>query len=427
MKKVLTLALIWSVTAGTLKLPYTIAQTQQRTILLQQQGSLDSGDRTLQNDGSRIDEYSFQGTQGQSVTLTLQSSSFDTYLILLDANGNKIAENDDVSSENLNSQIQVTLPYTGTYQVFANSLDASGQGAYLLTVDVPGNASAAQAPGNPSIPPQATAPTTIPSYTRTGLNPQEISQIAQEITVLIKSQYSGSGVIIAKNGSTYYVLTAAHVVKYPDLSYTIVTPDQQEYTLDYQTVRKIPDVDLAILEFRSDRTYSTARLANSDQATIGAETNVFGFPALSASIQEVTFRFAGKGTVSARLQNQAEGYNLVYNNNTDSGMSGGPVLDAMGRLIGIHGQAETQDQPAAQSGADSDPRTGVNRGIPINTFISLAEKVNFNLSAMQVRVDNTPITSGLPAQVPAGAIPARPGQIYTPATPARPVCPGRRC
>jgi serine protease Do len=115
---------------------------------------------------------------------------------------------------------------------------------------------------------------------------QQVAQTATAITVLFKvADYPGSGVIIAKDGSTYYVLTAAHVVQYADLPCTIVTPDKQEYRLDYRTVQRIPGVDLAVVQFNSDRTYRTARLANSEQSSIGAFVYVGGFPAPTAASQ----------------------------------------------------------------------------------------------------------------------------------------------
>jgi serine protease Do len=93
---------------------------------------------------------------------------------------------------------------------------------------------------------------------------QQVAQTAEAITVLFKvADYPGSGVIIAKDGSTYYVLTAAHVVQYADLPCTIVTPDKQEYQLDYRTVQHVPGVDLAVVQFKSDRTYRKARSVHS--------------------------------------------------------------------------------------------------------------------------------------------------------------------
>jgi uncharacterized protein YdeI (BOF family) len=53
--------------------------------------------------------YRFSGEEGQSVTITLTSEDFDSYLILQDADGNVIETNDD-GAGNLNSLISFTLP-----------------------------------------------------------------------------------------------------------------------------------------------------------------------------------------------------------------------------------------------------------------------------------------------------------------------------
>ncbi|MBW4483433.1 MAG: trypsin-like peptidase domain-containing protein [Tildeniella torsiva UHER 1998/13D] len=101
---------------------------------LRQQGNLGPGDGTLQ-DGSYYQEFGFQGRAGQSVRLRLESPDFDTYLILLDEAGNRLAENDDANPNNTNSEMVVTLPRNGTYSVLVNSYEAGGQGRFLLTVE----------------------------------------------------------------------------------------------------------------------------------------------------------------------------------------------------------------------------------------------------------------------------------------------------
>ncbi len=104
-------------------------------ILLQTSGSLEPGDSMLQ-DGSFYDIHPFEGEAGQTVTVQLESSDFDTYLLLTDADGNSLIENDDISGSNYNSALTYTLPSSGTYNAIANAYDASGQGRYQITVTV---------------------------------------------------------------------------------------------------------------------------------------------------------------------------------------------------------------------------------------------------------------------------------------------------
>jgi serine protease len=87
--------------------------------------------------------YSFSGSAGQIVNIALnstsQSSTLDTYLYLLDANLNIVAENDDIAAGNVrNSRIlSFALPATGTYYIDATTWssleDNSGSYALLLS------------------------------------------------------------------------------------------------------------------------------------------------------------------------------------------------------------------------------------------------------------------------------------------------------
>lgn len=93
-----------------------------------------------------------------------------------------------------------------------------------------------------------------------------IRGIAEKITVRIDyGNQNGSGVIIAKDGNIFHVLTAYHVVENADHKYEIITPDGLIYSLDYTTVKKIDNSDLAILQFQSDVNYDIAILANFNQ------------------------------------------------------------------------------------------------------------------------------------------------------------------
>ncbi len=102
--------------------------------ILQQSGNLGPGDRTL-SDNSYFKQYTFQGQQGQEVTIRLSSPDFDTYLVLLDDERSLIGENDDaMGGGTTNSELTVSLPYSGTYTVIVNAFDSTGQGQFTLTV-----------------------------------------------------------------------------------------------------------------------------------------------------------------------------------------------------------------------------------------------------------------------------------------------------
>ncbi len=95
------------------------------------QGRLEQGDQTM-NDGTFADVWTFQGNAGQTVTIDVMSDDFDAYAQLLDAAGNRLAEDDD-SGGNLNSRITFTLPSTGQYQIVVNNFgDSRRTGVYRL-------------------------------------------------------------------------------------------------------------------------------------------------------------------------------------------------------------------------------------------------------------------------------------------------------
>lgn len=78
------------------------------------------------------DEYTFAGKAGDTVTISMSSTDFDTFLVLQSPAGEEIASNDDYA-RSLNSTIVITLPANGTYKVLARSFSGQG-GSYLVTV-----------------------------------------------------------------------------------------------------------------------------------------------------------------------------------------------------------------------------------------------------------------------------------------------------
>ncbi len=76
--------------------------------------------------------YTFEGTAGQVMTITLASEDFDPVLSLTGPDEAEIASNDDFGGT-LNSTIIVELPEDGTYTVVARSFSGQG-GDYDLVV-----------------------------------------------------------------------------------------------------------------------------------------------------------------------------------------------------------------------------------------------------------------------------------------------------
>ena len=211
------------------------------------------------------------------------------------------------------------------------------------------------------------------------LESPEISTLAKNFTVFIgvPQRNSGSGVIIDKQGNTYSVLTAKHVVPTEDV-YFIVTPDKEEYKLDYSTVKKSPNLDLAILQFTSEKNYEVVQYGDSSQIDVGYQVYVAGFPLPAKPIPSSEYTFV-PGFINTILDKPLEdgGYKLVYDSNTRIGMSGGPVLNEEGLLVAIHGRAQKETISIALGNevGELEEKTDFNLGIPLNSFLESTNSI----------------------------------------------------
>ncbi|TRV46922.1 MAG: tetratricopeptide repeat protein [Microcystis panniformis Mp_MB_F_20051200_S9] len=224
---------------------------------------------------------------------------------------------------------------------------------------------------------------------------------ARAFTVQIESssEANGSGVIIAREGNTYTVLTADHVLcekvaeekTCADFTYTLVTSDGKTLPLDKKTIIRQEGVDLAIFTFESSENYPIAEIANYSP---DRESPVFvaGFPKIGD--KQAGWLFSGgavksqeEGLLATRqsdftitqsgasrgASSLSGGYDMVYTSITFGGMSGGPVLNAAGQVIGIHGRSE---------GVKGKIQLGFSLGIPINSFVGLQAKFRVKLPSL---------------------------------------------
>ncbi|MFN6567809.1 tetratricopeptide repeat protein [Dendronalium sp. ChiSLP03b] len=212
------------------------------------------------------------------------------------------------------------------------------------------------------------------------LSSAEVAKVAKDITVQIDNQNgSGTGVIIKEEGDFYTVLTAKHVID-TQAKYQIITPDGERHPLISSTVKKLPEVDLAVVQFTSRRRYSVAKIGNSNESAEGTTTYVAGFPQATAAISNTIYNFTDGRITANASKPLRDGYALVYTNNTLPGMSGGPVLNEKGELVGVHGRADEADiETSTINPTVAYVKSGFNLGIPINTFLRLSAQVGVDM------------------------------------------------
>ena len=121
-------------TIDTSPIPENTPSTQEQEVILQEKGTLSDGDLVLPSDESVYDEYTFEGSGGQVITVTLESPDFDTYLAVFSPTDELLGEHDDINKKNTNSELTITLEITGKYRVIVNSYDKTGRGEYNLQV-----------------------------------------------------------------------------------------------------------------------------------------------------------------------------------------------------------------------------------------------------------------------------------------------------
>lgn len=209
----------------------------------------------------------------------------------------------------------------------------------------------------------------LPLTAALALTEEQVDAVASVTTVIIgqglqpgdiearREWNPGSGAIVARNDDTYYVLTALHVVRTRDTVYGIRTSDGEVHFVDDVKTKDnifyfgreagefgetVEGYDLAVVRFESDRDYPVAAIGDGRQLDVGDRLYISGWPSPEDDSARRT-RETVRGELTAIFPPAPDGgYSLLYSNETQRGMSGGPVFDENGALVAVHGRGRAR-------------------------------------------------------------------------------------
>jgi len=182
--------------------------------------------------------------------------------------------------------------------------------------------------------------------------------------VRIEGATQGSGVLVKREGNRYTVLTAWHVLsgQKPGEELDIYMPDGKRHQMEQNSLKRLGQVDMAVLTFTSPNPYELARIGDEKSVSSGVNVLVAGFPiGKEGRIKHESGKLVANAAVGID-----QGYQLLYSNKTEAGMSGGVVMTSDGSLIGMHGRGELDERKSQQLGRSI--KTGTNQGVPISYY-----------------------------------------------------------
>ncbi|OAB56199.1 hypothetical protein AY600_09370 [Phormidium willei BDU 130791] len=180
-----------------------------------------------------------------------------------------------------------------------------------------------------------------------------VRELARLVTVrLLLAEDSGSGVIVDRDGDRYTLLTNWHVVMAAQgQEISVLTPDGRTHAGQVLPPYQLGNRDLARVAFSSPHSYQVAAVGEAAEVSVGDRVYAAGYPARvfeqqgDRIVRSQDTRDWGRrafrvtegaiGLIPARAF--YGGYQLGYTNDVRGGMSGGPVLNAQGQLIGLNG------------------------------------------------------------------------------------------
>lgn len=169
------------------------------------------------------------------------------------------------------------------------------------------------------------------------LSRKQLYRTARSITVKVFSGDTwGSGILIRRKEYSYIVLSSAHLIN-SATTYKVQTSDGHIFSARLLRSYHTSNHDIGFLEFHSEQfNYEVASLSNST-VTPGDPVIAAGYSFEAESNNSDGFVIT-QGKISWLLdQALINGYQIGYTNDVGQGMSGGPLLNVYGQVIGMNG------------------------------------------------------------------------------------------
>lgn len=101
------------------------------------EGMLDADCPTL-TEGEYYATYTITGAPGAWLTVQMSSAEVDSYLLLLDPDGDVVAQNDDADETTVDATLEVQLEQAGTYTIMCTTAAGGDVGRFVLTLALTG-------------------------------------------------------------------------------------------------------------------------------------------------------------------------------------------------------------------------------------------------------------------------------------------------